>query len=127
MRKTTGRRATKRIELDRVNNATLPSSKEMCPLNWQRHNEIRNKIAHCRSMCTCETVTVMKTDPCDTLRNAKPTKENLVQVMTSKRRKHAVCEENSNREFRDGKNKTKSGEAYTSKVKSHTRNKICQQ
>ena len=40
-----------------------------------------------------EIVTVVKTDPYDTLRNAKPTKENLVQVMTSKQRKHAVCEE----------------------------------
>ena len=53
----------------------------------------------------------MNTDPCDTLRNAKPTKENLVQVMTSKQRKHAVCEENSNQELRDGRNETKSGEA----------------
>ena len=69
----------------------------------------------------------MNTDPCDTLRNARPTKENLVQIMTSTQRKHAVCEENSNQEFRDGKNETESGEAYTSKVKSHTRNKICQQ
>ena len=44
----------------------------------------------------------------------------------SERRKHAVCEENSNGEFRDG-NETKSGGAYISKVKSHMRNKICQQ
>ena len=53
----------------------------------------------------------MNTDPCDTLRNAKPKKENLVQIMTSTQRKHAVREENSNQEFRDGRNETKSGEA----------------
>ena len=38
-----GRRVTKRIELDQVNNARLLASKEMCGLNWKRHNEIRNK------------------------------------------------------------------------------------
>ena len=47
------------------------------------------KITYRKSMW--EIVTVMKTEPCDTLRNAKPTKENLVQIMTSKRRKHAVA------------------------------------
>ena len=67
-----------------------------------------------------EIVSVMKTEPCDTLRNAKPTKENLVQIMTSKQREHAVCEENLNLEFRDGQNETKSGEAYMSKS-SHIR------
>ena len=39
-----GRRATKRIELDRGNIARLLASKEICRLYWQRHNEIRNKI-----------------------------------------------------------------------------------
>ena len=76
------------------------------------------KITYRRSMW--EIVTVMKTEPCDTLRNAKPTKENLVQIMKSKRREHAVCEENSNREFRDRQNETKSGEAYIS-YSSHIR------
>lgn len=42
----TGKWATKRIELDQVNNARLLASKEMCRLDWQRHNEIRNKITH---------------------------------------------------------------------------------
>ena len=39
----TGRRATQRIELDRVKNARLLASKEMCRLNTKMHNEIRNK------------------------------------------------------------------------------------
>ena len=57
------------------------------------------KITYRRSMWEIVTVT----EPCDTLRNAKPTKENLVQIMTSKRRKHAVCEENSTENLETGK------------------------
>ena len=35
----------------------------MCRLNWQRHNEIRNKITLRRSMW--KIVIVMKTKPCE--------------------------------------------------------------
>ena len=80
------------------------------------------KITYRKSMW--EIVTVMKTEPCDTLQNAKPTKENLVQIMTSKRRKHAVCEENSNGEFRREK-RDKIRRSIYLRVKSHKRNKIC--
>ena len=114
----TGRRATKRIELDRVNNARLLDSKEMCSLKWKRHNKIRNENyisqKYVGNSHRNENRTLRYTTEC------KANKRKSRADYDVKTEKACCCEENSNWEFRDGQNETKSGEAYISKS-SHIR------
>ena len=107
-----GRQATKRIELDRVNDARLFASKEMCGLNWKRHNEIRNKNYMSQKY--------VGNSHRNENRTSRYTKECKANKRKSQNGESMLFAKRIRTENLDGQNETKSGEAYISKS-SHIR------